>query len=80
VRYNDAVSECVPHAVSKLNGKIFFFHLAIAYRRSRVLSLHIFNLGVRWRWVVNITLRLLYLKGTNPESIKWEAGWDPEPK
>ena len=28
------------------------------------------DLGIRWRWVVNITLRPLYLQGENPDA-KW---------
>ena len=37
-------------------------------RRSRGIAL-LFNLGSRWRWVVNVTLRPLYLRKRDPVPI-----------
>jgi hypothetical protein len=35
-----------------------------------------FNLGARWRWVINPTPRALYPRERAPISIVQEAGWD----
>ena len=34
-----------------------------------------FNLGARWGWVVNPTLRALYLQKRDAVTIVWETGW-----
>jgi hypothetical protein len=47
-------------------------HAVKAQRGSRGTPL-LFNLGVRWRWVVNVTPRPLY-PGNNPVPTVQEAG------
>jgi hypothetical protein len=37
-----------------------------AYWRSRGIAPRIFDLGIRWRWVVNLTHRPLYSQGKSP--------------
>jgi hypothetical protein len=45
-----------------------------AQRGSRVIALFFFNLGARWGWVVNATLRPLYPRERDPVPIVQEAG------
>jgi hypothetical protein len=44
-----------------------------SYRRSRGIALLIINLGVRWRWVVKITLRPLYRR--KERRYPFTEGW-----
>ena len=38
-----------------------------------------FNIGARWRWLLNATPRPLYSREREPVSIVQEAGWAPGP-
>jgi hypothetical protein len=50
-----------------------------AHRGSRGIVLLFFNLGARWRWVVNAMPRPLYHQERHPVPIVQEAGWGPGP-
>jgi hypothetical protein len=51
-----------------------------AQRGIEVYLYTFFNLDARWRWVVNATLRPLYLRERDLLSIVYEeAGWASEP-
>ena len=50
-----------------------------AYRGRRGVAPGILDISTRWRWEVNFTLRLLYLRQGTSVSIKWECEWAPEP-
>jgi hypothetical protein len=39
----------------------------------------ILNLGCRWSWMVNLTLRPLYTRARTPVGVELEAGWAPDP-
>jgi len=42
-----------------------------AYRGSRSVAPVIFNLGTRWKYVVNLNLRLIYFWGKEPRHPLW---------
>ena len=50
-----------------------------AQRGSRSIAYSFFNLGTRWGWVVNVTLRPLYLGEREPVPVVEEAGCVPGP-
>ena len=47
----------------------------IKWIKVRSIAPLILNLGMRWTWMVNFTLRLLYLWERTPVSIKQRAMW-----
>jgi len=49
------------------------------YKGSKVLTALILTFGVRWRWMVNIMLLLLYPSDRTRVPTEQEAGWTPEP-
>lgn len=50
-----------------------------AYRESRGTAPLTSNLGARWKWLVNITLRPIYSPKRSRVPIEYEARCDPEP-
>jgi hypothetical protein len=52
----------------KVKVKFTLEHAMKAQRWSRGIAL-LFNLGTRWRWVVNTTPRLLYHRERDPVPI-----------
>jgi len=53
-------------------------HAMKACRGSTCKAPLILNLGTRWRWVVNLKLRLLYPREITLIPVVYEAGWAPE--
>jgi hypothetical protein len=49
-----------------------------SYMGIRRIAPLILNFGVRRRWMVNLTPRLLYQQEGTPVYIAWEAVWAPE--
>jgi hypothetical protein len=43
------------------------------------IALLFFNLGARWRWVVNATPRPVYSRDIDPVPILQDTGWSPGP-
>ena len=56
------------------NGNVFPVHAIKAYRRSGGLAPLIFNLGTKWRWLVNFHAPAALLPGIIPGS-HWVGGW-----
>jgi hypothetical protein len=52
-------------------------HAIAGMERSRVIHQLIINLGARFGWLVNATLRLHYSRERDPALFAEEAGWAP---
>jgi hypothetical protein len=48
-----------------------------AQRESRGKLYYFFNLGARWRWMVNATLGPLYPRKRQQVPIVYDTGWAP---
>ena len=64
--------------LQKKKDEIFRFHALKAYKVVGGITPLVLNLGIRWRWMVKFTSRLLYLLESFLISIEQQAGWDPQ--
>ena len=53
-------------------------HSMMACRVNRGKAPFILDLGIKWRWVVKLSLWPHYLQGKNPVPIEYQDGWIPE--
>jgi len=59
---------------SEAKGKVVSVQTKKIFNRSGGTAPLILNLGMRWRWMVSLTLQLLYLQRQNSGSY-WIGGW-----